>query len=111
MILVLQLLGEEKRLPNAILTGAPVVKVVKVAKVVVKVAEAPVAEGTHLDHGTIAQNQRAITHLDHGTIAQGQVGITIEVRLHCALVQPLNPRRARERQWKRELAVKPSNPA
>ena len=104
MILVLQLLGEEKRLPNAILTGAK-------AKVVVKVAEAPVAEGTHLDHGTIAQNQRAITHLDHGTIAQGQVGITIEVRLHCALVQPLNPRRARERQWKRELAVKPSNPA
>ena len=46
MILVRQLLGEEKRLPNAILTGAK-------AKVVVKMAEAPVAEGTHLDHGNI----------------------------------------------------------
>ena len=46
MILVLQLIGKENRLPNAIITGAK-------AKVVVKVAEAPVAEGTHLDHGNI----------------------------------------------------------
>ena len=46
MILVLQLIGKENRLPNAIITGAK-------AKVVVKVAEAPVAESNNLNHGNM----------------------------------------------------------
>ena len=97
MILVPQLLGEEKRFPIAIVTAAK-------AKVVVKVVHltAPVAEGTHLD-GAIAMTV-GVPH------AQDQVSITIEGGSHCALVKPLNPRRlpgGARATVERELTVNP----
>ena len=65
MILVLQLIGKENRLPNAIITGAK-------AKVVVKVVHlnVPVAQVT-LDRGTQSQQRSTVGQVEDLEVPMG----------------------------------------